>query len=57
MVNGTKVAPDEIGVYNPSFDVTPHQNITGIITECGIIREPYDMNLEILRRTLGRQNA
>ena len=57
MVNGTKVAPDEIGVYNPSFDVTPHQNITGIITECGIIREPYDMNLEILRRKLGRQNA
>nr|WP_303874614.1 hypothetical protein [Tepidanaerobacter acetatoxydans] len=36
-------------VYNPAFDVTPHENITGIITEKGIIRPPYLENLSRLR--------
>ncbi len=46
---GVLVAPDSINVYNPSFDVTPHQNITGIITEKGIIREPFDVNIEYIK--------
>jgi len=33
----TRVAPSEINVYNPAFDVTPHELITAIITERGII--------------------
>ena len=53
-IEGVQVAAAGINVYNPAFDVTPHQNITGIITECGIIREPYDVNLEKLRLELGR---
>ncbi len=53
-VNGTRVAAEGIGVYNPSFDVTPHENITGIITECGIIYPPFRCNLEKLRKQLGR---
>ena len=53
-IEGVQVAACGVGVYNPAFDVTPHQNITGIITECGIIREPYDVNLEKLRLELGR---
>jgi len=28
-------------VSNPAFDVTPHKYITAIITEKGIIREPF----------------
>ena len=47
---GVLVAPEEIGVYNPAFDVTPHQNITGIITEKGIIRPPFDLNIERIRQ-------
>lgn len=39
------MAPAEIGVYNPAFDVTPHQLITGIITEYGIARPPYEQSL------------
>lgn len=35
-------------VYNPAFDVTPHENVTAIITEKGIIREPYEKNLKDL---------
>ena len=49
-VGETQVAPLEIGVYNPAFDVTPHQNITGIITERGIIYPPFATNIERLRR-------
>ena len=44
------VAPEEMDVYNPCFDVTPHQNITGIITEKGIIRPPFDVNIAKIKR-------
>lgn len=47
---GVQVAPLEMAVYNPSFDVTPHQNITGIITEMGIIRPPFKENIEKIRK-------
>ncbi len=46
---GVLMAPKGIDVYNPSFDVTPHQNITGIITEKGIIYPPFDKNIERIR--------
>ena len=35
---GRQLAPDEIHVYNPAFDVTPAQLIDGIITDAGLIR-------------------
>lgn len=47
---GVLVAPEAMKVYNPAFDVTPHQNITGIITEKGIIRPPFEMNIEKIKR-------
>lgn len=34
------IAPVGIDVYHPAFDVTPHTNITGIITENGVIHHP-----------------
>ncbi|WDV48195.1 S-methyl-5-thioribose-1-phosphate isomerase [Clostridiaceae bacterium M8S5] len=40
-VFGNRVAPMGIDVYNPAFDVTPHENITGIITEEGILKPPF----------------
>jgi len=36
-------------VANPAFDVTPHKYITAIITERGIIRDPFG---EGIRRDL-----
>ncbi len=38
---GTAIAPEGTEALNPAFDVTPHRYITAIITEKGIIREPY----------------
>ncbi|GAA4713342.1 S-methyl-5-thioribose-1-phosphate isomerase [Brevibacillus fulvus] len=35
---GKQVAPDQIKVYNPAFDVTPARFITAIVTETGIFK-------------------
>ncbi len=51
-VAGTLVAPESMKVYNPAFDVTPHQFVTGIITEQGILRPPYRDRIEALRKQL-----
>ena len=37
-----RMAPEGVGVYNPAFDVTDASLITGIITERGIVRAPYE---------------
>jgi methylthioribose-1-phosphate isomerase len=34
-------APEGIQVFNPAFDVTPGNLVTGFITERGVIRAPY----------------
>ena len=33
-----RMAPQQVQVYNPAFDVTPHELISGLITEQGIRR-------------------
>jgi methylthioribose-1-phosphate isomerase len=38
---GKLTAPEKVSVYNPAFDVTPNDLITGIITEKGILTPPY----------------
>ncbi|HQH74330.1 MAG TPA: S-methyl-5-thioribose-1-phosphate isomerase, partial [bacterium] len=42
---GKQTAPEGIQVYNPAFDVTPHEYITAFITEAGIIYPPFEENL------------
>ena len=42
------MAPAEVKCYNPSFDVTDHSLIAGIITEKGICRPPYTESLKAL---------
>ena len=44
-IQGVLIAPEGIGAANPAFDVTPHSYITAIITEKGVIREPYTEGL------------
>jgi methylthioribose-1-phosphate isomerase len=45
---GKRTAPPGVKVYNPAFDITPHEYVTAIITEKGIIRAPYPENLKQL---------
>lgn len=42
---GVQIAPEEVSVYNPAFDVTPAKYIAGIITEKGIVTSPYSVNI------------
>lgn len=44
-----QTAPDNIAVFNPAFDVTPADLITGIITEYGVIKAPYIENIKHLQ--------
>ena len=37
-----RMAPEGVKVYNPAFDVTDHELITGIITERGICKAPFE---------------
>lgn len=45
-IQGIRIAPEGTNAANPAFDVTPHNYISAIITEKGIIREPYLDRLE-----------
>jgi len=36
----TRIAPAGVRVYNPAFDITEAKNITAIITERGVIKNP-----------------
>lgn len=40
-VRGIPTAPEGMAAYNPAFDVTPARFISAIITERGIIEEPF----------------
>lgn len=49
-VAGVQIACDGVPVYNPAFDITPHQHVSGIITELGIIYPPFVDNIATLKR-------
>ncbi|MGC8831852.1 MAG: S-methyl-5-thioribose-1-phosphate isomerase, partial [Thermoproteota archaeon] len=44
-VFGRPITVKGVEVMNPAFDVTPPSLISGIVTEAGIIRPPYDKNI------------
>lgn len=48
IINGDFVAPKGVKTYNPSFDVTPAELITAIVTEKGIVRPPFKEGLKKL---------
>jgi len=47
-VFGVPVAPENIRVENPAFDVTPGRYVTAIISERGVARAPYKESLKRL---------
>ena len=42
------MAPEGVPCYNPSFDVTDHSLLAGIVTEKGIVYPPFEENLKRL---------
>ena len=43
-----KTAPDDINVINPAFDMTPPELISGIITENGVAKPPFEYSISKL---------
>jgi methylthioribose-1-phosphate isomerase len=48
-LGGKRITPKGIRAFNPGFDVTPHSLIRGIITEKGIVREPFEKRLRRIK--------
>jgi len=44
-IQGKRIAPEGVAVFNPAFDVTPFRYITAIVTEEGICYPPYKDSL------------
>ena len=53
-IRGVRIAPEGTAVRNPSFDVTPADLITAIVTEEGALRAPFG---PALRDAMERRNA
>ena len=47
-IRGVPIAPDGVKAANPAFDVTPHRYVSAIITERGVVREPYVDSLKTI---------
>lgn len=43
-----RMAPEGVKVYNPAFDVTDNELISGIVTEYGVLKAPYDVAIKRL---------
>jgi methylthioribose-1-phosphate isomerase len=55
---GVRIAPPGTEVRNPAFDVTPAELITGIVTEEGVMRAPFETTLpEAVASALARWAA
>jgi methylthioribose-1-phosphate isomerase len=51
-VFGVPIAPENIAVENPAFDVTPARYVSAIICERGVARPPYEESLKNMRDML-----
>jgi methylthioribose-1-phosphate isomerase len=49
-INGERVVPEGAKARNPAFDVTPHQLLTAIVTEKGVVYPPFSSNLPRILR-------
>ena len=49
-IGATQITPDFVEVANPSFDVTPAELVTAIITERGILSPPFPDSIAALFR-------
>jgi len=47
-IRGKRIAPKGVPVANPAFDMTPPELVTSIVTEKGLITEPFAKNIPLL---------
>jgi methylthioribose-1-phosphate isomerase len=46
------IAPETVNTYSPAFDVTPHELVTAIVTDQGIVYPPYSIALSSMHSSL-----
>ncbi len=46
------IAPETVNIYSPAFDVTPHELVTAIVTDQGIVYPPYSISLASMHSSL-----
>jgi methylthioribose-1-phosphate isomerase len=56
-VQGRRMAPPGTEVHNPAFDVTPAELISGIVTEEGVLRAPFEPALRAAFERLAARRA
>jgi len=56
-VHGQRIAPEGARARNPAFDITPHQLLTGLVTEEGIVYPPFQENLPLVVRNAQKRQA
>lgn len=56
-VRGVQTAPESVKVFNPAFDVTPPELITGIICEIGVLTKPLASKIKRLKRMARKINS
>lgn len=47
-IDNQQITPDFVKIFNPAFDITPAELITAIITNNGIAKQPFDVELKKL---------
>ena len=47
-IGDTRIVPEGVSVINPSFDVTPYEFVTAIVTDAGVAYPPYQTTLAAL---------
>ena len=47
-IEGKRIVPEGVKVWNPAFDITPSKYVSAIITEKEIVKRPYKKNLRKL---------
>ena len=54
---GKRIAPEGMDVFAPAFDVTPHEFITAIVTDHGILSPPFVDSIQLLRSVIPHANS
>ncbi|MEO7027977.1 MAG: S-methyl-5-thioribose-1-phosphate isomerase, partial [Acidobacteriaceae bacterium] len=49
--NGKQMTPNDVGIENPAFDVTPAKYITAIITERGVLSAPFGAAIRAIAKS------
>ena len=47
-IKNIPIAPKGINTINPAFDITPPNLVTGIITELGLLKPPFQTSIDAI---------